>query len=82
MNHGLDVCVRNSNGKPMVGVGVEIFIDGIVCGGSLHGSTNNDGCAHFETADWLDDCREILYAGDRSFGPFQFPEGIYTIRLH
>ncbi len=81
MNHGLDVCVRNSSGNPIIGMGVRILVDGIVCGGSLHECTNKEGCAHFETADWLDDCREIMYAGDRWFGPYEFPEGIYTIRL-
>lgn len=82
MNNGLNVCVRNSTGNPMVGVKVQLIVDGIVCGGALNECTNDEGCAHFATADWLDDCREIMYAGDRWFGPFAFPEGVYTIRLN
>ncbi|HUO99038.1 MAG TPA: hypothetical protein VMU01_10235 [Rhizomicrobium sp.] len=81
MNQGLHVCVRSGSGNPMPGVGVQVLVDGIVCGGSLHECTSNDGCAHFKTAAWLDDCRQITYAGDRWFGPFEFPEGNYSIRL-
>ncbi len=81
MSHGLDVNVRNRNGDPIVGVGVEVVIDAYVCGGPLHTSTDNAGHAHFETADWLDDNREVTYIGKRWFGPFQFSEGVYSIHI-
>jgi hypothetical protein len=81
MSHSLDVYVRSSDGNPMIGVGVEVTINGIECGGSLHECTDDKGHAHFETASGFVDYRELTYVGDRWFGPFQFSGGCYTIRL-
>lgn len=81
MSHSLDVYVRNSSGKPMAGVAVEITIDGIVCGGTLHEITDSGGCARFETASGFEDHREIACVGDRWFGPFLASDGSYTIRI-
>jgi hypothetical protein len=81
MGHSLDVYVRNSNGSPMVGVGIEMTIDGIVCGGSLHDCADDEGHVQFDTGSGFEDSRELAYVGDRWFGPFQISGGSYTIRL-
>ncbi len=81
MGHGLDVYIRNGNGNAVAGVRVEVAVDAFVCGGSLYKSTDDEGRAHFETADWIDDDHVFPYVGHQWFGPFQFPEGIYSIQL-
>ena len=81
MGYSLDVYVQNGNGNPVADMGVEIAIDGIVCGGSLRGLTDGEGRAHFETGTGFEDRRRLAYAGDRRFGPFRLAGGLYTVEL-
>lgn len=82
MGHNLDVQVLDSEGEPVSGTEVEVFIVGIWKGGSLYEYTDDDGHAEFETAADYEDTRELyITAHGQRFGPYEISGGSYTVQL-
>ena len=83
MGNSIDVQVLYSDGSPIRGAKVEIFIDaGLLSGGRLEEYADDDGHAEFETGEDYPDYQEftILVRG-QSFGPYEIGGGAYTVQL-
>ena len=82
MSHNLMVQVLDSDGDPISGVRVGMFIEGIFSGGSLEEYTDDSGHAAFEKADDYESYRELkIYVRGQSFGPYHIGGGSYTVQL-
>ena len=86
MSNYIDVQVLNSDGDPVAGVPVEIYIFTPAYtgkGGGLESDTDEDGHANFETAaDYGDFDRATLkiYVKCQEFGPYYLDDA-YTVTL-
>ena len=83
MGHNLTVEVLDSDGDPVCGTTVLVYVDGIMTGGLLNEEfTDDSGHAEFETGGDYEGWREIVIRvrGQR-FGPFRIDGGAYTVQL-
>jgi hypothetical protein len=82
MSHNLTVQVLDSDGDPMEGVRVHIFIDGIITGGGLDAFTDDTGHAEFTTGGDYEDSRDLtITVRGQTFGPYDIGGGSYTVQL-
>jgi hypothetical protein len=82
MSHNLSVYVLDSDGDPVRGVEVTIYIDGFFKGGSLEEYTDDEGHAEFETADDYEGSRQLkIQVREQTFGPYYISGGSYTVEL-
>lgn len=82
MGNRLDVYVLDSDGDPVTGCTVKIYIEGFWKGGSLEESTDDNGHAEFETASDYEDSRELhIQVRGETFGPYSIDGGALPSHL-
>lgn len=82
MGNRLDVYVLDSDGDPVMGCIVKIYIEGFWKGGLLEKFTDDGGHAELETASDYEDSRELrIQVRGETFGPYFIDGGAYTVTL-